>query len=78
MKRLGRKDIRKKAKRHFKDWALTIRELQEVSEDAEDLKPQKWGRPVIMSIAAGMVALVALSYGLFIWGALNIVDTLDP
>ncbi len=55
-----------------------LRELQEVSEGAEDLKPQKWAPRAIMSMAAGMVALVALSYGLFIRGAVGIVDALVP
>ena len=55
-----------------------IRELQEVSEDAEDLKPQKWAPRAIISTAAGMIALVVASFGLFIWGALDIVDTLNP
>ncbi len=55
-----------------------LRQLQEVSEGAEDLKPQKWVPRAIRWMAFGMVALVALSYGLFIWGALDIVDALNP
>ncbi len=55
-----------------------VRELQEVSEGAEDLKPANWAPRAIMLTAAGMVALVVASYGLFIRGALGIVDALNP
>jgi len=53
-----------------------LRELQEVSEDAEDLKPANWAPRAIRWTAFGMVALVALSYGLFMWGAVGIADAL--
>ena len=58
-------------------WQM-IRRLQEVSEGAEDLKPQKWAPRAMVSTAAGTVALAVASFGLFIWGALNLIDTLDP
>ena len=49
-----------------------------INEGAEDLKPQKWAPRAMVSTAVGMVALVVASFGLFIWGALSIVDALDP
>ena len=55
-----------------------LRDLQEVSSGAEDLKPANWAPRAIRGAALGMVALVVASYGLFIWGALSIVDALNP
>ncbi len=58
--------------------ALQQRALAEVSEGADDLKPQVWVPRLSKWTAVAMVGLVVVSYVLFIWGALDIVDTLSP
>ena len=55
-----------------------LRELQEISSGAEDLKPANWAPRAIRGAAFGMVALTVASYGLFIWGALSIGNALAP
>ena len=60
---------------------ITVREqraLAEVSEGADDLKPQVWVPRLSKWTAVGMIGLVLLSYALFIWGALDIVRALAP
>ena len=54
------------------------RKLAEVSEGAEDLKPRRWSPRLVGVFAIIMITLVLASYGLFIWGALDIVAVLAP
>ena len=48
------------------------RALAEVSEGADDLKPQVWVLRLRVWTALAMVGLVLVSYALFIWGAVDI------
>ncbi len=57
---------------------LEQRALAEVSEGADDLKPQVWMPRLSKWTAVAMVGLVLVSYALFIWGALDIVRALAP
>ncbi len=58
--------------------AMAQRALEEISRGAKDLNPQVWIPRLTDWTRVAMVALVVLSYGLFLWGIIRAINAMTP
>ena len=52
--------------------------LKKISLAPKDIEPQIWVPRLTNLTRVGMVALVMLAYGFFLWGTLRAIDTMAP